>query len=86
MNLYTSLLLLALGTILFIWSTLLLPTHLGKGLALQVAGISATSSGLFFLTDSEYLRYAIGISFAIILLRAMVSACEQYVGVVRQHQ
>ncbi|MUM18838.1 hypothetical protein FZI91_16135 [Mycobacterium sp. CBMA271] len=86
MNMYASLFLLALGVILFIWSTRLLPTYLGKGLVLQVAGISAISAGLFFLTDSEYLRYAIGISFAIILLRAIVSACEQYSEVAQQHQ
>lgn len=77
MNLYISSFLLVLGVVLFTWSTSVLVAHFSRGLALQLAGVFAISAGLFSLTTSEYLRIAIGISFIVIALRSIVSACQQ---------
>jgi hypothetical protein len=86
MNLYVSSFLLVLGVVLFVWSTSVQLTYFRARLALQLAGVLAISAGLFSLTTSEYLRYAIGISFIVIVLRSIVSTCQQQLRVTQDLQ
>lgn len=78
MNLLIALGIIFAGTLLFIWSTTLLPSRLASGLTVQILGIASIAAGLYFLTDIKYVQYAALISFVVIAARAATTACHDY--------